>query len=49
MEIARESLLTYVTDSNVARRLLSTLRIGVLRGGCEVEVLKAETEGSHLE
>jgi hypothetical protein len=31
-----------ISDSNVARRLLSTLRIGVLRGGCEIEVLKTE-------
>jgi len=28
--------------SNIAHRLLSTLRIGVLRGGCEVEVLKTD-------
>ena len=34
------------SHSNAAHNLLSTMRVGVLRGGCEVEIWKREgTEG----
>lgn len=29
-----------MTDSNAAHNLLSTMRVAVLRGGCEVEIWK---------
>jgi stearoyl-CoA desaturase (Delta-9 desaturase) len=35
-----EQVLTWHSHSNAAHNLLSTMRVGVLRGGCEVEIWK---------
>lgn len=37
-------MLTIMTDSRNAHRLLATMQVGILRGGCEVEIWKAEQD-----
>lgn len=38
-----------MTDSRAAHRLLATMQVGILRGGCEVEIWKASQDADILD
>jgi len=44
-----EHLLTRTTDSKAAHRLMATMQVGILRGGCEVEIWKSSQETKILD